>query len=211
MALLCGRSWNLLPAAKFKAGACPACGQLPERVLHSWAQVSSQKAAEGLGRSCVPTFNSQLSGGTQDLVLLPQDSQWVPPGAQLPLLEAAQAEGHVPRPAVVRSDLDLPGTTLFLGFAHDTNRGGPSACGPRIRPHPQTGIARTPPPLPEAGARGQAACFLWENCGGGAPSLTPDRSQTLVLWLPSHIGTPQLRAATREIGTRAVTKLDTSK
>lgn len=127
MALLCGRSWNLLPAVKFKAGACPACGQLPERVLHSWAQVSSQKAAEGLGRSCVPTFNSQLSGGTQDLVLLPQDSQWVPPGAQLPLLEAAQAEGHVPRPAVVRSDLDLPGTTLFLGFAHDTNRGGPSA------------------------------------------------------------------------------------
>lgn len=83
--------------------------------------------------------------------------------------------------------------------------------GPRIRPHPQTGIARTPPPLPEAGARGQATRFLWENCGGGAPSLTPDRSQTLVLWLPSHIGTPQLRAATREIGTRAVTKLDTSK
>lgn len=141
-----------------------------------------RKAAEGLGRSCVPTFNSKpRGGGTQGLVPLPQATQWVLLGAQLQLLEVAQAEGHVPHPAVLKSEpgsaWHRPAPPICTRHQQRGPQRGHRRRGPRIRPHPQTGIARTLLPLPEAGARGQAAGFLWENCRGGAPSLTPNRSQ----------------------------------
>lgn len=64
-ALLWGLSWNLLPAAKFKAGMWGegAAGSGWGELLIHGHKSAFRKAAEGLGRSCVPTFNSKPWGG----------------------------------------------------------------------------------------------------------------------------------------------------
>lgn len=93
-----------VPALHIGTGHCP---QSPGRVLQSPTQIGFQRGGGGAGKGkglVSPLLILSPGAGGTGPGPSPPASQWILPDAQLLPLQAAPGEGHVPCPAVVRSE-----------------------------------------------------------------------------------------------------------
>lgn len=148
------------------------CPQSPGRVLQSPTQIGFQRGGGGAGKGeglVSPLLILNPGAGGTGPGPSPPASQWILPGAQLLPLQAAPGEGHVPCPAVVRSE---PGSAW--------HHPGPRLC----TRHQQRG-----PPLATRG-RGLQPDSPEPTAPPRGARARADRPQaTLVLCLPSQTGT----------------------
>lgn len=166
------------------------CPQSPGQVLQSPTQISFQRGGGGAGKGeglVSPLLILSPGAGGTGPGPSPPASQWILPGAQLLPLQAAPGEGHVPCPAVVRSE---PGSAWHhpgprLCTRHQQR--GPPLATRRRGLQPDSPEPTAPPRGARARASGQAA---------GNPRSVPSQPNR-------H---PQLRATTPETRTREGTE-----